>query len=484
MGYTLIFDYGTTALKTVLFDADFRVAASETTEYRYETPAPGRIEYAADEYILILYDSGRRVLDRTGVRTLERIAVTGQAETLIFLDAQDEPIGNAIVWLDERAREECDALGEIIPARTVYERTGNLGFDAVMPVAKLLWMRRHRPDVRYTKALLLHDWVLYRLTGEMRAEYGILSCSGYFDIRKKAYDRELLDAAGIDIDTLAQPCPPSVRVGTLTADAQTALGVGCTPVGNGMLDQCAAAYGAGNVRGGIITETTGTVLAIAATLDRFTPENHRIPVLCHGVEDKYLALPYCPTAGILLKWYRDAFLDGLSYADIDREIAEHTRPDGELICLPHFKGRLSPVSDRDARGAFLGVTLETGKYDLARAVMESVAFLLRENLEVLGTFERVISLGGGAKSPLWTQMKADALGVPVMTLKVSEATALGCALGAAVADGAMTLSDAERFAVPDTTYLPSENRRYMDEKYGKYTEYNRLLANGRNRYVE
>ncbi len=234
---TLVFDFGTTALKTVLFDEHFRVAAKESREFAYLSPETGRMECDPYQYARTMFETGREVLAKGSAR---RIAVTGQAETLIFLDAAGEAVGPAIVWLDDRAKGEAKALGAKIPRETFYARTGNPGVDPVMPLAKLAWVKKHLPalDAQYTKALLLHDWALYLLTGRICAEYSTLSCSGYFDVRRKRYDAEILKLAGIDEARLAEAMPPSVEIGGIASAAASMLGIAAgTPVSGGMLDQ-------------------------------------------------------------------------------------------------------------------------------------------------------------------------------------------------------------------------------------------------------
>ena len=478
---TLVFDFGTTALKTAVFDDDFRLLDRESFDFTYSYPATGRMECDPYLYARAMFGTGRAAAAaaRAAGCPVSRIAVTGQAETLIFQDAGGQALGNAIVWLDDRAREDAARLGSAIP--DLYARTGNPGADPVMPLAKLPWIRRMCPDLdaAYTRALLLHDWAVWLLSGEFAGEYGILSCSGYFDIRKKRYDAEILDLAGIDEGRLAPPMPPGVTVGKLTAEAAAEMDLPAgLPVSNGTLDQCASAIGAGNLRPGLVTETTGTVLAIGATLPAFDPERVGVPVLCHGLDGAYLALPYCPTAGVLLKWFANEFLNGMDFAAIDRAVEAQTVRNDRLICLPHFCGAGSPRPDPAAEGAFIGLTLDTTPADCARAIMESVAFLLRENVEALRAAgcdaREILSLGGGAKSALWRQLKADALDLPVTAPEIPESTALGAALCAALACGEITADEIP--AAQGPTAQPGAGRDRMQEKYEKYRRLNGLLA--------
>ena len=203
----------------------------------------------------------------------------------------------------------------------------------------------------------------------------------------------------------------------------------------------------GNWEQGVISETTGTCMAIAATLDGLLPFSDRLtPVLCHGYKDKYLALPYCPTAGIVLKWVKDNFFHfdpqdkRDPYEIITETLAERGFVENKLIALPHFCGYLSPLNNPDATGVFYGMTLGLDAFDFARAIMEGVSFLLRENIEQLALQgnhgkNKLFRWAAGAKSPYWLQLKSDVACIPIVTLVNEESTALGAALGAAFRTG-------------------------------------------------
>ena len=474
----LVFDFGTTALKTALIDADFRIAAVESYDFNYDVPAPGCMECSVELYRRAMRETVRTIIPNHSVR---RIAVTGQAETLIFVDGTGEAIAPAIVWLDDRAKKEAETLSEALDSRRFFAVTGNPAVDPVMPLCKLPWVRKNLPELdgKYEKALLLHDWVIHELTGEPFAEHGILSCSGYFDINRKAYDSDLLSAAGIDEKRLAEPAEPFAEVGTLSESSARLLGLPAgTPVSSGTLDQCASALGAGNITAGRVTETTGTVLAIAATLDRFEPDRLSVPVLCHGIRNRFLALPYAPAAGGALKQFRNQFLPEMTFSKIDE--AAQKRPESNLLCLPHFCGKVSPAFRSEATGVFYGITLDTSPVDMARAIMEGVAFLLKENVEALKncgcSANELLSFGGGAASAFWTQLKADALGLPVKAADVHESTALGCALGTALYAGELTERDIAEREIPGKRFLPDDNTSAILKKYENYLEVSRKLG--------
>lgn len=483
-GTILALDYGTTALKAVLYDEALGCMGVASREWTYSYPAPGFIEHPAEVYWEKTVSAVNELLDRFGGRdTLRGISVTGQSETLIALDGQGRPLGDAIVWLDTRAQAECEWLAAHYPADRLYAATGNTGFDPVMPACKLMWMKAHEPE-RYAatdKFLLIKEYIIYRLSGRMVGEHSAQSCAGYFDIVRCDWDRGVLDIAGIDPAKLPELHDSQYVVGPLCGEASRETGIGPQArVVNGLLDQCASVIGAGAVDETQITETTGTVLAIGATLKEFDGATPDMLVLRHGLKDRYLALPNCSTAGVLLKWFRDQFMpEGADYDAINREIAARGRKESGLLLLPHFAGYLSPVNNPQASGALYGLSLDTVRCDVAHAIMEGVGFLLRENLELLERHgirsRRIISLGGGAKSPLWLGIKANICNRAMVTLADEESTALGCAINAALALGMIALEDVPGLVRVQNCFDPdAEGAAIYERKYRSY-----LALNGR-----
>ncbi|MBQ2866259.1 MAG: hypothetical protein IJE90_07085 [Clostridia bacterium] len=493
----LVLDYGTTALKAVLYDGDFNAVCVKSFEFCYSYPAPNHIEYPAERYIEAAQELLAQIVSEQDCGgEIAALTVTGQAETLISVDKQGNVLGNAIVWTDTRAIDEVQYLSQQIPSDEYYGVTGISGLDPVVPLAKIMWIKKHLPRQyeRTDKFLMLHDFVVWKLSGVIGGEKSVYACSGYLDIRRQEYCRKFLDIASIDINKLPPLSDAEQIMGELVPEFAAAIGVKDALVINGMLDQCASAIGCGNITPGTVCETTGTVLAIAATLPGFEPESFPSPVIVlpHGLKGRYLALPYCPTAGILLKWYKDNFLlsdlekcrnSGKDiYTLINEEIEKRGAPITDLIVLPHFNGYLSPVSNPDAVGVMYGLKLDTDRFQVAHAVMEGIAFLLRENLELLERSgiktESVISLGGGAKSELWLHLKSDICHTEFVTMANEESTSLGCALGAALAAGMLkSEDDIYKYTAVKNRYVPDGDRlKKYEGKYQKYLELNRRLG--------
>ena len=484
-GGILALDYGTTALKAVLYDCELNPLAKAQREWTYLYPRAGHIEMDAELYWEKTVQAIREVLPAAQGQPIAAVSVTGQSETLICLDANGAPIGNAIVWLDTRPQQECADFTRDISGADLYRKTGNTGFDPVMPILKLSWMQKHEPE-RYAATrvfLLLKEYIIYRLSGQIIGEYSAQSCSGWFDINTCDYDDELLAYAKIDRAKLPPLKDSQYIAGSLSEAARLDTGItGDALVVNGLLDQCASGIGAGAVHSGTITETTGTVLAIGAVLDHFDGDTPDMLVLRHGLKGKFQALPNCSTAGVLLKRFRDEFLpEGASYDDINRAIIQRGREESGLLLLPHFAGYLSPVNNAQARGVIYGLSLDTTKWDVAHAIMEGVGFLLKENLDLLHRHglqaERIISLGGGAKSPLWLSIKANICGCEMCILQDDESTALGCALNACMALGWITEEDVPRYVRAVGSYAPTEaGMDVYRRKYQNYLELNTRLG--------
>lgn len=492
-GRILVLDYGTTAMKGVLYDGDYQPLSQASYPFTYTYPCPGGIEYPALGYVTAAKDVISRLLRDAGVRSVDALALTGQAETMICLDEDGAPVGNAFVWLDTRAGEEAEQLRLAIGEKAFYKKSGIPGFDPAMPLCKLPWLRVHEPENygKIRRVLMLKDYLVSAMTGEFSAEPSVSSCTGYLNIAERRWDPELLAAAGIDpafLPPLTEPCAfPGVLKPEFCDEVGLERGV---PVCCGMIDQSASAVGCGNFGGDVLSETTGTVLAVAAILPAFRPETSTMPVFCHGLPGEYMALPNCSTAGMLLKWYRDSIQTDMNraltaegksfFAAMDKVLTARGMGNPDLIAIPHFSGSQCPVTNPAARGVFWGLTLDTDRYDVAGALMESVAFLLRENLDSLREngldAETVISLGGGANSDWWLQAKADITGKRICTLQQGESTALGCAYGAAMAMGRIDKAEILRRRTIAKTFFPGPDRPRREEKYRHYLELNRRLG--------
>jgi xylulokinase len=485
-------DVGTTSVKAGVFDGSGRQIGVAGREYRIDHPGPDRAEIDAEVYWTASLAAIREALfaaaaDPTQVAAL---GVSSQGETVLAVDDHGRPVGPAIVWLDNRAVAESRELAERFED-VVYQRTGVPTVNPTWTACKLLWWRRHDPTLfaAARQFLLVEDFILRRLTGRFVTDGSVQCTTLLLDIRTRSWWGPMLDAIGIGPERLPRLVEPGAVVGTLSGDAATALGLPTSVrvVACGM-DQAAGAVGVGNVAADIVSESTGGALTLQATVDRHGGDpTGQTPVYLHSVADRYLYCPVCPTGGMALTWFRDQFgavevaeaANGAHSAyDLLTELAAGVAPGAEgLTMLPHLMGAFSPEYVPEARGVFYGFTLHHGRPHFVRAVLEAVAFMLRRNLELLSgagaAATEIRSHGGGARSALWNQIKADACGLPVITLEGEDAAVRGDAMLAGVAAGVfpdLTAASAAMVTILDRYDPKPETRAAYDEAYGRYVQ--------------
>lgn len=422
------------------------------------------------------------VVDPQGV---EALGISAQGETLVILDEHDEPLRNAIVWLDSRASDEAVELEDKFNKGTVYETTGQPGILPTWPASKVLWLARHEVHLweQARRVLLLEDYFILRLTGEAASEGSLATSTCYWDFRKKDWWDAMLDVIGLRRESLPDLVEPGTAVGRIRQVVAEELGLPSrTQVCTGALDQACAAIGGGNIAPGILSESTGTAVAICATLaqPRLDPEM-RMPCHYHGIPSRYMFHSFT-SGGVLLRWMREeiwpsgAGTSPTAVYDAMTSAAERVAPGAEgLVVLPHLQGAMAPESNAEARAAFVGLSLGHHRSHLIRAALESIAFVIRRNVEVIEELgvpvTSIIALGGGARSPLWKQIEADVTHRPVTTTLEREAAVLGACILAGGAIGRYNdIAEATAEMVrPDKTYHPDpRNEERYDDIYGSY----------------
>ena len=449
----LTVDIGGTSVKVILFDSAGRILASIGREYTLITNGEHRVELQPEAYWDTLKRCVADIMASSSVRAgdIRILTVSTQGETFVTLDGRAKAMGNAIIWIDTRAGDEAEQLREQFGRDAFFQTTGLGEISAIWPACKFMWLRRHEPQ-RFKstrKFLLLQDYMIYRLTGQFVCELTNASSCGYLNINTAQWWPQMMDYLGVEPEQFGRLTPSGTIVGPIHKRAAEQLGLSTkTLVATGAQDQTASALGGGNIRPGILTETTGTALALIRTID--TPRydlDANVNYVPHSVPGKFITLAVSQTAGMVLKWFKDTFCteeiasagDGV-YTLLDEMAAKIAPGCDGLTISPHFSGKLFPGTDPNRRGLFRGVSLHHTKAHFVRAIMESVAFMLKENAEYMdaayGPAEVVISLGGGARSRLWAQIKASVLDRPVDMLECSESPSLGSAMLAAVAIGA------------------------------------------------
>ena len=494
--YLLSIDVGTTSIKVGLFQSDGKMKVMSTQEYGLLTPSSNIVELPADVYWASLCKGVREALDESEVHpeSILALSLSSQAETLICLDDKGKVLRNAIVWLDTRAEEESREIAENFSPELLYEVTGLPEMSPVWPAPKILWLKKNEADTfdQTSKFLIVKDYLIWKLTKEFSTEPTESSSTFYLRLKEKDWWDEMLDFIGIKRYQLPPILPSYEVVGSISPETKSDLGLSTnTKVIAGSMDQMAAALGAGNIKPGMITENTGTALAVVATVDGpiYDPQR-KVPCAPHCVPGMFVLYPYAETSGIVLKWFRDTFPQDVggkgNYGEL-LELASHIAPGAEgLLALPHFTGTACPDFNPQARGAFVGISFKHKRAHFVRALVESVAFMLRENLDLLKGLsipvKEVRSLGGAAKSDVWLKIKADVLNTPIEVPECSEAASLGAAILAGVGAGVFSdISQAVKEGVKIQKSLDPEpdNVAIYEKVYQDYLSlYQKLYGKG------
>jgi len=491
MSYLLGIDAGTTSMKVALFDVDGLLINSFTEEYQLETPVLDWVELDPDFYWQSCVRGIRAVIDSSGVASekIKALAISSQGETLITLDKNGEPLRKAIVWLDNRSKEEAEAIAEKFGTKETYLKTGSPEIVPTWASTKIMWLRKNEPSVfeNTYKFLLVEDFLIYKLTGKFIGSFALYTSSLLIDIIKRKYWEEMLEFLKIKPAQLPELRESAEVVKNVTDEAAQLTGLSThTLVVTGGMDQPCGATGSGNIKPGIVTENTGASLNICATVSTpvFDPKQ-RIPVQCHILKNRYLLLPWCQTAGMVLKWFREGFCSDLTKEaelkkqnvyDMLTERASKIAPGSDgLIMLPHLAGAMCPEFNLNAKGVFFGVTLKHDKNHFVRAIMESIGYMLRSNIDILEEMgveiAEVISTGGASKSALWNQIKSDILQKPIITLSQQESCCLGAAILAGVGSGVFeTVEEASsRMVNRMDSFVSNDNSAHAySQAYEKY----------------
>lgn len=445
-------DVGTSSVKALVFEPESgRILAQSNLEYPIYRPQPQYAEQKPDDWWNAAVQAVRIVLERAGEHAAQRISgigLSGQMHGTVLLDRKDQPVGPAIIWADQRAAGYVDRLLELIGRRQYVEITGTLPAAGFMAVT-LLWLADHDPG-RLRKArvsILPKDYVRLKLTGEVGTDFSDAAATGLFDIAVKTWSAEIVRAAGISRPLLPKVIASTAIAGTLTAQAAAELGLKPgIPVAAGSADQPAQSIGCGVVGPGqgLISVSSGgqVVIPIEAVSNGsvYLPTDARVHVFNHAVPGLWYILGATLSAGLSMRWLRDLFgLTGQSdaYARFSAEASAVAPGADGLIFLPHLTGERTPLMDAQARGAFIGLTAYHTRAHLIRAVMEGVAFSMRQAFAVAqelgGQADVMVANGGGMESDVWRGIMADVLGRPLEQRAVSDHAALGAALIAGVA---------------------------------------------------
>ncbi len=467
-------DIGTTGCKLTVFDAHGDYLGKAYRDYPVRRAVSGHetdISTMMESVYAVIEEMAAQYPDIAG------IGVTSFGETFVMTNEAGEPLHNAMLYTDPRGAEECAELVQKLGADHIAAVTG-LAPHEMYSIAKMMWIKKHQPQV-YAAAKRIHlieDFVVWHLTGKAQIDYSLATRTMAFDIHAMTWSREVFDAAGIDVRLMSAPVPTGTSAGTITIETaqRTGLNEDCIIVSVAH-DQVAAAVGAGAFDGSVAVDGAGTVECLTPIYDSI-PEiavmaKGFFSVVPHAVPGKYAAYAFSYTGGALIQWAMETFGRGETNESMEQAYGKD-EPSG-LLVLPHFAGAATPYMDTGSKGAILGLTTATTAADIYRACMEGVAYEMRLNYEALAgsgiRFERLNATGGGAKSKIWMQMKADVLDLPITSLKTVDAGTVGSAMLTGIAAGLFRdLDDAASHMVEEReTYEP---RKEMHKKYMKIYE--------------
>lgn len=443
-------DVGSTGAKAVVFTPEGEIVGSAYREYAEVYPRPGWIELVPGE----VWDAVRFVIGEAaaqaggGVRALA-ISALGEAFTPVAKDGSF--LYNTIVSPDARATKQAESWHQTLGAERVFAITG-MPLHAGFTLNKLMWMRDERPDIhaRTWKYLLWPDTILFKLGLPPRIDHSLAGRTMAFDVTRREWSAEMLEVAGIPAEMLAEPIAPGEVVGELSAQAAAEVGLeaGCLVVAGGH-DQPMNALGAGVIREGMCVDGMGTVECITVAFDRpvltEAMRTHNYGCYPHVVTPMYATIAYNYSAGSILRWWRDQFGSeerrvanerGVDVYDV--LLADLPEGPSGLLWLPYFAGSGTPYLDPRAKGAILGLALDTDRPRLVKALLEGTCFEIDLNVRALEKagvpIDRLRATGGGSRSDAWLQLKADITGKPVVRLNISES---GCQAGAMLGGAAL-----------------------------------------------
>ena len=434
-------DLGTSASKFLLVDEVGRVLNTVTKEYPLSFPRPGWSEQDPAHWWQACLAGVPELLAGFDAKQVAGIGVGGQMHGLVALDAAGNVLRPAILWNDGRTAAQVDYLNETVGNDKLSAWTGNIAF-AGFTAPKLLWMRQNEPDLfaRIAKILLPKDYLVYRLTGVHATDYSDASGTLLLDVAHKRWSSEMLDLGGVteaQMPTLFDSWQP---VGTLTAAAAAALGlptdvVVCAGAG----DNAAAAIGTGTVGEGRCNISLGTSGTVFISSEQFRVDPHNALHAFAHADGGFHLMGCMLSAASCNKWWMEDILHDGDYAAAQEAIVPEKLGRSHVFYLPYLMGERSPINDTNARAVFLGMTMDTTRADMTQAMLEGVAFALRDSVEIARSLGLDISrstlCGGGSRSPLWRTILANVLGIPLDLPATEQGPGYGAALLALVACG-------------------------------------------------
>ncbi len=490
MAYLMGIDVGTTGTKTLLIDESGDIVASATHEYPMYTPRPQWAEQEPEDWWQAAVESIRQVLQSSKIsgQEISGIGLTGQMHGMVLLDAKGHVLRPCIMWNDQRTGAQCEWIMNTVGRERFLELTLNPalpGFTA----PKIIWTRENEPDVyaKTAKVLLPKDYLRYRLTGVYATEVSDASGTVLLDVSNRRWSDTVLDELDIPSEWMPECVESPTITGRISSEVAELTGLAAgTPVVGGGGDQAASAVGTGIVEPGLVSVTMGTSgVVFAYTEEPSRDPEGRLHTFCHAVPGKWHVMGVTLSAGGSFRWFRDtlglaekdvAFLGGMDpYELLTAQAAQAAAGSEGLLWLPYLTGERTPYADPNARATFFGLTLRHDKRHMVRAVLEGVAYSLRDSIGLFRDLEipiqQVRAVGGGARSPVWRQILADVFGTELVTINVTDSTAYGAALLAGVGSkvyASVPEACAETIRILDRIEPIKENETVYNDYYPVY----------------
>ena len=467
-------DLGTSAVKLLLMDEKGSILHQVSREYPVEYPHPGWSQQNPEDWWLRVQEGITTLLKDQEAHKVKGIGVAGQMHGLVALDSSGQVIRPAILWNDSRTQPQTDSLNQSPGKEALSRLTGNIAF-AGFTAPKLLWMRREEPNLfaRIAKILLPKDYINYRLTGVLSTDYSDASGTLLLDVEHGCWSREMLDLCGITKDQLPPLHKSFEPIGTVKPDVARRLGLprGVT-VCAGAGDNAAAAVGCGVVGPGKCNISLGTSGTVFITGEQFTVDEKNALHSFRHADGGYHLMGCILSAASCNQWWMENILHTKDYSEEQQFISQDTLGCNPVYFLPYLMGERSPHNDAVIRGAFFGLAMDTPREAMTQAVLEGVAFAIRDSVEVAKSLGIAIPTskicGGGSKSPLWRQIFANVLGIPLQMVKTEQGPGYGGAMLAMVCSGAYPTVQAAADALvevaatvePDPTLTAKYEERY------------------------
>ena len=470
-------DLGTSAVKLLLMDSQGNICNIVSREYPLYFPHPGWSEQNPQDWYEQTMEGIRELLKDADKNQVAGISFGGQMHGLVILDEKDQVIRPAILWNDGRTTEECDYLNNVIGKDKLSEYTANISFTG-FTAPKILWVKKNEPEnfARIKKIMLPKDYIAYRLTGVHCTDVSDASGMLLFDVKNRCWSKEMCEICGVREEQLATCYESYEKVGCVLPEVADELGLPHNVVvAAGAGDNAAAAVGTGTVGDNMCNISLGTSGTIFISSDHFgVDQNNALHSFAHA-DGHYHLMGCMLSAASCNKWWMDEILKTKDYAGEQKGIT--TLGENQVFYLPYLMGERSPHNNPDARAMFVGMSMDTTREDMTLAVLEGVAFGLRDSLEVARSLGiRIDSsriCGGGAKSPLWRQIIAAVMNVKLEIIESEEGPGYGAAILAAVGCGTFDSVEhacAKLVKVIDTVDPDPELVQKYEEKYQKFRQ--------------